>query len=174
MEEAEAQVQEAMATISIVERERDNLSGCNNKLAEEHQELCSRNSALESLLSELREELQREKERNHALAERITVESSRSAGWEERAKQGEQRSRNLEGEVKSLQADLRELRHAQEQLSIQCSSLQIEKNSLEEKTIDLRQDLDRERVRLAEMSDRHQVLAQRLLEVTEPQHMAKK
>jgi chromosome segregation ATPase len=173
MEEAEAQAQEAMAAIAVIERERDKFASSNDDLTKEQQELRSRNSALEGLLGELREELQREKERNHALAERVTVEASRSAGLEERVKQGEQRSRDLEEEVKTLQAELREHRQAQEQLSLQRNSLQVEKSSLAEKTIDLRQELDRERGRTAEMSERYQALSERLIELTTTQRQIK-
>lgn len=173
VEEAEAQAQEAMVALESLERERDKLVTLKDELSARWEELHSKNSTLEGSVSELREELQRERERNHTLSDRVTVETARSAALEERVQQREQRSQELETELQSLRNELQALRQTHEQLSRQGDSLHIEKSSLEAKTIDLHQELDRERVRTAEMNERYQVLSERLIELTATQRHLK-
>lgn len=105
VEEAEVQAQEAMMALESLEKERDELFKGNEALRHQYNERGTRVSVIEATISELRAELQNEREHSRELFSKLSTEGARAATLEERAKQIEERSQKLELEGQSLKSE---------------------------------------------------------------------
>jgi chromosome segregation ATPase len=109
VEEAESQVQEVMAALEVLEKERDELIQTKDELNRRCQALESRCSALEATVTELRTELQNERQHQRTLSEKLATEGARAAALEERGKLEQVRSQQLQAEIEALRTERSEL-----------------------------------------------------------------